>query len=62
MINSVAHHNYIILLQQLPNLVSSLCDTLELKLERTVDLGPFKHKVLDMLLNFSYAEIHSIGR
>ncbi len=50
MINTAAHHNPILIHQQVQSMIFPLLiETLKLKLERTVDLGPFKHKVDDNL-------------
>ena len=51
MINTAAHHNPQIIHHFIVNHVNPvLYETLQIKLERVVDLGPFKHKVDDNLL------------
>ncbi|CAM9970460.1 unnamed protein product [Ascophyllum nodosum] len=48
MVNAAVHHQPFLVSELLPKLViPALYETIELKLERTVDLGPFKHKVDD---------------
>lgn len=50
MVNTAAHHNPNLIHQQVQGVIFPvLLETLKLKLERTVDLGPFKHKVDDNL-------------
>lgn len=45
LVNAVAHHNASMLIPLLSDLFELLFTSLAFKLERTVDLGPFKHKV-----------------
>ncbi|CAM9378444.1 unnamed protein product, partial [Choristocarpus tenellus] len=48
MINAAIHHQPMLVSDLLPtNIIPHLYKTLQLKLERMVDLGPFKHKVVD---------------
>jgi cullin-associated NEDD8-dissociated protein 1 len=50
MVNTAAHHNPRSVAAQLRSLVGpALVETLRIKIERVVDLGPFKHKVDDNL-------------
>lgn len=49
MANAATHHNAHIVDPFLPVLLPLLYEALALKRERTVDLGPFKHKVDDAL-------------
>lgn len=50
LVNTAVHHNPATVLPHLASFVNPiLLDTLRIKLERTVDLGPFKHKVDDNL-------------
>eukprot|EP01038_Epipyxis_sp_PR26KG_P006809 gene6809-9325_t len=50
MINTAVHHYVQTVEKQLANLIiPELLSTLKIRLERTVDLGPFKHKVDDNL-------------
>jgi cullin-associated NEDD8-dissociated protein 1 len=49
MANALTHHNSIMAAPYLQVMTPLLCETLGVKLERTVDLGPFKHKVDDGL-------------
>lgn len=51
MINSAAHHNIAVLSSFIPtDVFPVLLETLQIKLERVIDLGPFKHKVDDNLV------------
>lgn len=46
MVNAAVHHNAEVLITQLSSSVLPvLIETLKIKMERTVDFGPFKHKV-----------------
>lgn len=48
MVNAAVHHQPLLVSELLPGLIiPGLYSVVELKLERTVDLGPFKHKVDD---------------
>lgn len=49
MLNACAHHEPYLVAHSLANIVPQLKTLVELKLERVVDLGPFKHKVDDGL-------------
>lgn len=51
MVNSAAHHNISVLASFIPtDIFPVLIATLQVKLERVIDLGPFKHKVDDNLV------------
>ncbi|CAN0107025.1 unnamed protein product, partial [Hapterophycus canaliculatus] len=46
MVNAAVHHQPFLVSELLPgHIIPALYATVELKLERIVDLGPFKHKV-----------------
>lgn len=46
MVNTAVHHNPSTVEAHLSSaIIPALIETVQIKLERTVDLGPFKHKV-----------------
>lgn len=48
MVNTAVHHNPSTVEAHLSTvIIPALIETVQIKLERTVDLGPFKHKVDD---------------
>ena len=50
MVNTTAHHNVALLSSLIPtDVFPELLATLQVKIERVIDLGPFKHKVDDNL-------------
>ncbi len=56
LVNTAVHHNPRTLQAHLASYVNPLLiETLKVKMERTVDLGPFKHKV-------SKIPLHGYGR
>ena len=62
LVNTAVHHNPRTLQAHLASYVNPLLiETLKVKMERTVDLGPFKHKVSEIPLHGLWVKLGRVG-